>query len=50
MNLQAKHARVIRNGTAMDISIDAVRAGDKVQVRPGERLPVDGTVVDGRQR
>ncbi len=48
MNLQAKHARVVRNGTPIDIAIEQVVVGDKVQVRPGERLPVDGTVVDGQ--
>ena len=47
MSLQARHARIIRNDTPMDITIEQVRVGDKVQVRPGERLPVDGTVVEG---
>lgn len=48
MNLQAKHARVVRNGIPIDITIEQVLVGDKVQVRPGERLPVDGTVVEGQ--
>jgi Cu+-exporting ATPase len=47
MGLQAKTARVIRDGQEMDISIDTVKIGDLVVVRPGERLPVDGVVVEG---
>lgn len=47
IGLQAKSARVSRNGHAMELPLADVRAGDIVQVRPGERLPVDGTVVEG---
>ncbi len=47
MGLQAKTARVIRDGVAKDISIDEVVRGDVVIVRPGEKVPVDGTVVRG---
>ncbi len=47
MGLQAKTARVIRNGQIVDISIDEVLVGDTVVVRPGEKIPVDGTVING---
>lgn len=45
--LQAKTARVRRNGQAVDLPIDDVVSGDIVEVRPGERLPVDGEVTEG---
>ena len=48
LDLGAKTARVIRNGTEQEISIDDVRAGDVLQVRPGEKIPVDGQVREGR--
>lgn len=47
MGLQAKNARVIRNGEELDISIDEVEVGDLVVVRPGEKIPVDGVVKEG---
>src|SRR4029078_12630489 len=47
MKLQAKTARVIREGRETEIAIDAVVTGDVVQVRPGERIPVDGVVTEG---
>jgi Cu+-exporting ATPase len=47
MGLQAKTARVIRNGQELDVPIEQVRVGDLVVVRPGEKIPVDGVVVDG---
>jgi Cu+-exporting ATPase len=48
LGLQARTARVIRpDGTEEDIAIEAVRVGDRVRVRPGETIPVDGTVVEG---
>ncbi|MBM7846486.1 heavy metal translocating P-type ATPase [Herpetosiphon giganteus] len=43
-----KTARVERNGHAMTIPLDAVLVGDVVIVRPGDAIPVDGTVVSGR--
>lgn len=46
--LQAKTARVERDGRTIDIPADQVMAGDIVVIRPGERLPVDGTVIDGQ--
>ncbi|MGD2207448.1 MAG: heavy metal translocating P-type ATPase, partial [Anaerolineae bacterium] len=56
MGLRPKTARVIRpsaapgtdNGQEMDVPIESVRLGDVVIVRPGERLPVDGVVIEGR--
>ncbi|MBT3360830.1 MAG: cadmium-translocating P-type ATPase [Rhodospirillales bacterium] len=47
MRLQAKTARVSRDGAEMEIPIAEVIPGDIVLVRPGERVPVDGRVVDG---
>lgn len=48
MSLQAKTARVMRDGQEMELPIDHVRPGDLLRVRPGERAPVDGEVTDGR--
>lgn len=47
IGLQARDARVIRNGQEMDIPIQEVRIGDVVLVRPGEKVPVDGEVIEG---
>ena len=47
MQLQAKTARVLRDGAEIEVPIEAVVAGDLVLVRPGERLPVDGVVTEG---
>lgn len=47
MTLQAKTARVIRDGLQVEVAIEDVRLGDIVDVRPGERIPVDGRVVEG---
>jgi heavy metal translocating P-type ATPase len=47
MSLQAKSARVLRGGAESDVAIDDVVPGDVVIVRPGERIPVDGEVIDG---
>jgi len=46
-SLQAKTARVERDSEINDIAVEGVRAGDIVIIRPGERLPVDGEVVEG---
>ncbi len=48
MSLRVKTARLIRDGQEMDVPIEDVRTGDLVIVRPGEKIPVDGVVVDGR--
>jgi Au+-exporting ATPase len=47
VGLQAKTARVRRDGKTVEIPIDAVQPGEVVEVRPGERVPVDGEVIDG---
>ncbi|MCL4354824.1 heavy metal translocating P-type ATPase [Patescibacteria group bacterium] len=47
MGLQAKTARVVRNGQTLDIPIDEVVHGDVIVVRPGEKVPVDGEIVKG---
>ncbi|WP_349359554.1 heavy metal translocating P-type ATPase [Stappia sp.] len=47
VGLQAKTARVRREGETMEIAVADVAPGDVVEVRPGERIPVDGTVSDG---
>lgn len=47
LSLQAKTARVIRNGKTVDVPINDVVIGDIVMVRPGEKIPVDGEVVRG---
>ncbi|PLZ29672.1 copper-translocating P-type ATPase [Fischerella thermalis WC558] len=47
VGLQAKTARVIRDGTEVDILITQVIEGDVILVRPGEKIPVDGEIIDG---
>ncbi|WP_306119277.1 MULTISPECIES: heavy metal translocating P-type ATPase [unclassified Roseitalea] len=47
VGLQARTARVRRDGAAAEIAVAEVRPGDIVEVRPGERVPVDGEVVEG---
>jgi P-type Cu+ transporter len=47
MGLQAKTARVVRDGEEVDIPIEEVLVGDVVIVRPGEKIPVDGVVSEG---
>ncbi len=47
MQLQAKTARVERDGAEIEIPVNDVRVGDIVAVRPGERVPVDGVIVSG---
>ena len=48
LGLQASVAHVLRDGLAVDVAIADVALGDLVEVRPGERVPVDGAVVEGR--
>ncbi|MGH1159585.1 heavy metal translocating P-type ATPase [Bacillus mycoides] len=48
MGLQAKTATVVRDGTEMKILIEEVVAGDVVYVKPGEKIPVDGEIVEGK--
>ncbi len=48
MGLQAKTARVIRDGQELEMAVDDLDVGDVLIVRPGEKIPTDGVVVDGR--
>jgi Cu+-exporting ATPase len=47
MNLRPETARLLRNGVESDVPVAQVRVGDTIVVRPGERIPVDGRVIDG---
>ena len=47
LGLQAKTARVVRDAATLEVAIEEVVAGELIEVRPGERIPVDGEVVDG---
>ncbi|MBW7960427.1 heavy metal translocating P-type ATPase, partial [Patescibacteria group bacterium] len=47
IGLQAKTARVIRGKKEMDILIGEVEVGDVIRVRPGEKIPVDGVIIEG---
>lgn len=48
LSLQARTARVRRNGETVELAIEEVQPGDEIEVRPGERIPVDGEVLTGR--
>lgn len=48
MGLRAKTARILRDGLEVEVPVDEVRVGDVVIVRPGEKIPVDGVVIEGR--
>ncbi len=48
MGLSAKTARVVRSGVELDIPADEVLVGDIVSVRPGEKIAVDGVVIEGK--
>ncbi|HEY3212180.1 MAG TPA: heavy metal translocating P-type ATPase [Actinomycetota bacterium] len=48
IGLQAKTARIVRDGEEREIPIEDVEVGDIIVVRPGEKIPVDGEVIDGR--
>jgi Cu+-exporting ATPase len=47
IGLQARSARIVRAGSEVDVPLEDVRVGDLVRVRPGERVPVDGRVMEG---
>jgi Cu+-exporting ATPase len=47
MGLRAKTARVVRDGIEIEIPVDDVKVGEIVLVRPGEKIPVDGVVIEG---
>ncbi len=48
LDLQPPTARVVRDGREQEIPIESVAAGDRVRIRPGERVPVDGRVLEGQ--
>jgi Cu+-exporting ATPase len=48
IGLQAKTARIVRDDKEIDIAIEDVLVDDLVRIRPGDKIPVDGIVVDGR--
>ncbi len=47
MDLQARTAKVVRDGKEEDIPVEDVKAGDIIVVRPGEKIPVDGRIIEG---
>lgn len=48
LNLAPKMATIIRNGIEESIPLEQVKRGDQLRVRPGEKIPVDGTVLEGK--
>ena len=48
LDLQPNTARVVRDGSEIELRVEEVAAGDLVRIRPGERVPVDGLVISGR--
>src|SRR5438445_11134460 len=48
LDLSPKMARVLRDGKEVDVPLDQVLHGDRLRVRPGEKVPVDGAVLEGR--
>mgnify|MGYP000011714700 FL=1 len=48
IGLQTRKARIVRDGEEVDVDIDDVQQGDHVRLRPGEKVPVDGVVLEGR--
>jgi P-type Cu+ transporter len=47
LDLQPKMAKVIRDGTEVDVPIEQIQEGDAIAVRPGERIPTDGILIEG---
>ncbi len=45
--LAAKTAHLVRNGQTVDVAVDQIQLGDLIRVKPGEKIPVDGTVTEG---
>ncbi|MDF0751781.1 heavy metal translocating P-type ATPase [Marinobacter sp. 71-i] len=50
LDLRAKTARVIRDGEEQDLPVEQVQVDDRIRVRPGEKLPVDGEIIEGSTR
>lgn len=50
LSLQAKTALVVRDGQEQEIPLDAVIVGDSLRIKPGSKIPVDGTVIEGESR
>ncbi|MFC0284647.1 heavy metal translocating P-type ATPase [Camelimonas abortus] len=50
VGLQPRAARVMRDGEWRDVPLETVGPGDEIQVRPGERIPLDGLVISGRSQ
>ncbi|MFH0848203.1 MAG: heavy metal translocating P-type ATPase [archaeon] len=48
LNLQPTMARLIQDGEEIEVPVERIKTGNKLVIRPGERVPVDGVVVDGR--
>lgn len=48
MNLAAKTAHRLRDGEEEEVPIDQLKAGDLLRVRPGEKIPIDGTIIEGK--
>lgn len=48
MSMRAETGRVLQNGEEVEVPLDEVDVGDRLVVRPGEKIPVDGVVIDGR--
>ena len=48
LDLAPNTARVVRDGEEQDVALDEVQKGDRLRVRPGEKVPVDGRVIEGR--
>ena len=48
LNLAPKTARRVKDGNDEEVSLDAVQVGDQLRVRPGDKVPVDGTILEGR--
>lgn len=50
LNLAPKSARVMTDGNEVDVPLEEVKGGDRIRVRPGEKIPVDGKVLEGSSR
>tara|TARA_R110002096_G_scaffold342549_2_gene535537 strand:- start:8693 stop:10900 length:2208 start_codon:yes stop_codon:yes gene_type:complete len=48
LGLAAKTAHLVKDGEEVDVEVDSIQPGDLLRVRPGEKVPIDGVVVEGR--